>query len=45
MKATKKIARILKNAAKYFALAACGSAAFWGGYQAKEPANLKKLCK
>ncbi|MGN0602307.1 MAG: AgrD family cyclic lactone autoinducer peptide [Oscillospiraceae bacterium] len=38
----KKAAKMLKMVTKYMALAACGAASFWGGYQMKEPKVIKK---
>lgn len=45
MKAKYLMAQKVANAALALAKKACGSASYYGTYQAKEPAYLKKICK
>lgn len=45
MKVKRLMAQKVANAALSLAKKACGSASYYGTYQAKEPAYLKKICK
>ena len=41
----KTLALIIKKIIRNMAIMACGSASYWGGYQMKEPENIKKDIK
>ncbi|MBQ8790865.1 MAG: cyclic lactone autoinducer peptide [Ruminiclostridium sp.] len=41
----KSIAKTIARVSMSMAKKACGTASYYGTYQPKEPANLKKLCK
>lgn len=45
MKVKATIAKVIAKTALKTAKASCGAASFFGPYQPKEPANLRKLVK